>query len=80
MPVVWSAKAAHDLQRIRDRRLVERIMKSVDRLAKTGHGDVKRLQGEDNEFRLRVGGWRVRFTIADETLQVLRVLPRGGAY
>jgi mRNA-degrading endonuclease RelE of RelBE toxin-antitoxin system len=34
------------------------------------------------EWRLRVGGWRVRFTYLppENVLMVLRVLPRGKAY
>jgi mRNA interferase RelE/StbE len=43
--------------------------------------DVRRLQGKE-EWRLRVGDWRVRFTRrpADKLIVVLRVLPRGRAY
>jgi mRNA interferase RelE/StbE len=41
-----------------------------------------RLQGVEREYRLRVGDWRVRFTLdeAIRVMTVLRVLPRGGAY
>lgn len=58
-------------------------MEALDRL--TGNpptGDVVRLAGIDDEWRLRVGDWRVRFTRDLETgvIQVLRVLPRGRAY
>jgi mRNA-degrading endonuclease RelE of RelBE toxin-antitoxin system len=36
----------------------------------------------EDEWRLRVGDWRVRFTRERDTgvIQVLRVLPRGRAY
>lgn len=44
-------------------------------------GDVVKLTGTDDEWRLRVGDWRVRFTRDDTgTIQVTRVLPRGRAY
>ena len=37
--------------------------------------------GSDDEWRLRVGGWRVRFTRSpDGQIQVLHILPRGRAY
>jgi mRNA-degrading endonuclease RelE of RelBE toxin-antitoxin system len=40
-----------------------------------------KLAGSDDEWRLTVGDWRVRFTRDDEQLvHVLRVLPRGRAY
>jgi len=39
-------------------------------------------QGVLRQWRLRVGDWRVLFTLDDaaRTMIVLRVLPRGGAY
>lgn len=44
-------------------------------------GDVKRLS-ESDEYRLRVGGWKVPFQRHDRrlTIVVVRVLPRGRAY
>jgi mRNA interferase RelE/StbE len=58
------------------------VIEAVERLADTGYGDVRPLQGEDREWRLRVGDWRVTFTYEDEAgvLEVLRVLPRDRAY
>jgi mRNA interferase RelE/StbE len=55
---------------------------AVSRFAATGRGDVKRLQGLPTEFRLRVGKWRVRFSLdeARPVIHILRVLPRGEAY
>jgi mRNA interferase RelE/StbE len=51
------------------------------RPSQTPQGDVATLAGADDEWRLRVGDWRVRFTRDDHgTVQVLRVLPRGRAY
>jgi hypothetical protein len=39
----------------------ERVRQALSRLAATGQGDVRRLQGLEEEYRLRVGDWRVRF-------------------
>jgi mRNA interferase RelE/StbE len=60
----------------------ERIYEALDRLvADPPAGDVVRLTGSE-EWRLRVGEWRVRFGLDREarTVVVLRVLPRGRAY
>jgi hypothetical protein len=38
-----------------DRLIQARVTAAMDRLASTGHGDVKKLQGRPNDFRLRVG-------------------------
>jgi mRNA-degrading endonuclease RelE of RelBE toxin-antitoxin system len=64
-----------------DRSLRERIHSAVNRYASEGYGDVKRLKGSD-EYRLRVGDWRVRFAldVGERKMSILRVLPRGGAY
>lgn len=45
-------------------------------------GDVKRLEGRRNEYRLRVGGWRILFERHDEPrlIRVTDVRPRGDAY
>ncbi|MGH9063368.1 MAG: type II toxin-antitoxin system RelE family toxin [Acidimicrobiales bacterium] len=45
-------------------------------------GDVRRLRGRQDEWRLRVGDWRVRFVRIDQEhlIDVLAVSPRGSAY
>jgi len=81
--VEWSRAAQKDLRSLDDATR-QRIRRAVHRLAETGHGDVRKLQGVENEWRLRVGDWRVRFTVTPSggivILLVLRVLPRGSAY
>jgi len=78
---VFTARARRDLKRL-DPPVQRRVVAALDRL--TGDppaGDVVRLAGTD-EWRLRVGDWRVRFERDPETgvIYVLRVLPRGRAY
>lgn len=66
-----------------DRPVQQRIIEGLDRLVgDPPAGDVVRLAGPDDEWRLRVGDWRVRFTrdSSKRTVIVLRVLPRGRAY
>ena len=82
-PVLWTDRALRDADRLQ-RRIRERVFAAVDRFAATGHGDVKRLQGRDDESRLRVGDVRVFFRYDADTdgitITVLRVLPRDRAY
>jgi mRNA-degrading endonuclease RelE of RelBE toxin-antitoxin system len=54
----------------------------VERYARSGHGDIVKLEGMGDEYRLRIGDWRVRIEYDDEarTVVVLRVLPRGRAF
>jgi len=80
--VQWQPSALRDLSRL-DRPNQERILEAVERLAHTGLGDVKLLRGKSpKEYRLRVGGWRVRFTRDDSAgyLAVLHVFRRGQGY
>lgn len=77
----WSKDALKTLQRV-DRLTAGRIIRAMERLATTGHGDVKKLAGSVDLYRLRLGGWRVIFT-RDDAVRVMfveRVAPRGGAY
>ena len=57
-----------------------RILTALHCFAESGVGDVKRLKGETEELRLRVGDYRVRFTEESDTLSVDRVLHRREAY
>jgi mRNA interferase RelE/StbE len=42
--------------------------------------NVRKLQGREEEYRLRVGDWRVIFSQDRVILDVLKVRPRGSAY
>ncbi len=65
-----------------DRPVQRRVIEALDRLvAEPPQGDVVKLAGAEDEWRLRVGDWRVRFMRDDDgAVKVLRVLPRGRAY
>ena len=74
--------AQRDLRRL-DPPIRARVINALDGLtSEPPVGDVRRLTGLSDEWRLRVGDWRIRFTRHAETrtVQVLRVLPRGRAY
>jgi len=78
----WTPRAQRDLARL-DRPTRERIVAAVLRLAETRQGDVIKLAGKQPpEYRLRVGGWRVRFAWdqGSGVLIVLHVFNRGQGY
>lgn len=79
--VEWAKRAVKEVVRL-DKPTRNRIVAAVEALATTHQGDVRRLEGRDDEsFRLRVGDWRVIFSFqGDGGLLVLRVRPRGDAY
>jgi mRNA interferase RelE/StbE len=77
---VFSDRAQRDIGRL-DRQVAQRVISALDRLCSDPPvGDVVKLTGSE-EWRLRVGDWRVRFARDDAgTIIVTRVLPRGRAY
>jgi mRNA-degrading endonuclease RelE of RelBE toxin-antitoxin system len=80
--VDWTPHAQRDLLRL-DRPSRERIVAAVLRLAESRQGDVVKLAGKQPpEYRLRVGGWRIRFAWdqGSSVLIVLHVFKRGQGY
>ena len=79
--IKWMEDALAELRRL-DRKTRELIVKAVERLAETGHGDIERVKGSEPVLRLRVGKWRVFFEYMHEeqVIRIAHVYPRGGAY
>ncbi len=75
-----SARAKRDLRRL-DPPVSARVVAALERLAAGDPIDERKLKGID-EWRIRVGDWRVRFTrdLETRTIHVTHVLPRGRAY
>ena len=63
--IEFSRRALDDLDDL-DSQLRERVIVALHRFAETGQGDLIKLRGRDNEWRLRVGNWRVRLEIDNE--------------
>lgn len=74
-------RAERDMRRL-DPPVQRRVFAALDRLAEDDPSlDVLKLTGQE-QWRLRVGDWRVLFE-RDESIRVIaviRVLPRGRAY
>ena len=61
-----------------DKAMKQRLKKAIEDLPK---GDVKRLKGSDSLYRLRVGGWRIVFSLPDtNTILIEKIAPRGDVY
>ena len=78
--LVFRPAAFKDLQRL-DPGTQTRILEALERLSKFEYGDVKKLRGEQGQFRLRVGKWRVFFRYESPNLLIVRGIDnRGEAY
>jgi mRNA interferase RelE/StbE len=62
-----------------DENMQLRIIKAINQLPL---GDVKKLQGNTEDYRLRVGNYRIIFSKDDENLIILiiEIAPRGEVY
>jgi mRNA interferase RelE/StbE len=77
----FESRAERDLGRL-DPPVARRVIAALDRvLDRDSSVDLRRLRGTD-EWRLRVGDWRVRLQLDFEarTVIVVRILSRGRAY
>lgn len=77
--IAFTDQARTDVRRL-DIPTAMRIFAGIHRFAETGVGDVKRIEGEPDELRLRIGDYRVRFVEEADAIHVKRVLHRSEAY
>ncbi len=78
-----SPEATKSLKRITDRRLHDRLIAAIAALgADPRPAGCLKLVGEVDQWRVRVGDWRIVYVIAEGRLVVIvvRVGVRGGVY
>lgn len=72
--VTWQEKAWKQVKRIGDRKIKERIMSSVKNLESFPQcGNVKALTNHRYPYRLRVGDWRVFFTVVGGEITIITI-------
>ena len=80
--IEWKTSALRELKRL-DRPVVPRIVSAVDSLADNPFPKgVRKLQGTDHTYRIRVGDYRILYEVCQNVLriQVVRVRHRKDAY
>lgn len=76
MEIQITKRAVKDIKKL-DASTRDRVLKGIYKLP---IGDVKRLQGYANYYRLRIGDFRVVFSLNNDIIIVSAVLPRGEVY
>jgi len=77
--IEWKEHAVQDIEKL-ENSIVRRIIKKVDELSENPFSkDIKRLKGS-NDFRLRVGDYRVIFEINKDKIIILKVGHRKNIY
>lgn len=76
MRIEYSKKAVKYINSI-DMTTKKRLKGAIEKIPL---GDIKRLQGVKDGYRLRIGDLRVLFSIENDTIYIDNILPRGQAY
>ena len=76
MRLIITKTAEKSIKRL-DRPTRKRIVEGIYKLP---YGDIKKLTGHANTFRLRIGDFRVIYFSDGYTITIADVLPRGEAY
>ncbi len=78
--IEWLDEASDDVRAI-DRSTAMRLFEGILRFSRTGAGDVNTLHGDmAGAFRLRLGDYRVLFTMEDGEMRIFGVRHRSEAY
>ncbi len=78
--IEWLDEARADVRQL-DRPTALRLFDGIFRFARTGGGDVAPLHGVmSGSFRLRLGDYRVLFTLEQGSMRILGVRHRSEAY
>jgi len=77
--IEWKESAIREIEKL-DRSITSRIYKKVDELKSDIYSmDIKRLRGSD-DFRLRVGDYRIIFSLINNKLTILKIGHRKKIY
>ena len=84
MKVQFTRKFTKDVAAIRDAQLRRRVQQVIFRVEEAGSllelADVKKLEGSDQFFRVRIGDYRVGFVLENDTVVFMRLLHRSDIY
>jgi mRNA-degrading endonuclease RelE of RelBE toxin-antitoxin system len=80
--VYWSQPAVDDLAGVFSKRPrdAQKVVLSVRTFGRDGRGDLKKLSGPTDEWRLRAGDWRVILTLRGDHAWISQVDNRRDAY
>lgn len=76
MRIEYSKKAVKYINST-DRSTKKRLKDAIEKIPL---GDIKKLQGVEDGYRLRVGDLRVLFSMEDNKIYIDNIIPRGQAY
>jgi mRNA interferase RelE/StbE len=80
MDVELTSTAIKQYERLNEPAL-SRITDAIDKLEREPpEGDIKELKGHPGVYRLRIGGYRILYTVEDTCIDVFKIARRGQVY
>ncbi|MDD3138650.1 MAG: type II toxin-antitoxin system RelE/ParE family toxin [Lachnospiraceae bacterium] len=76
MAFIYTKQAVKNIKNL-DGTIKNRIKEGIEKIP---FGDIKKLQGYNNLYRLRIGSYRVIYEVVADNIIIDAVLPRGEAY
>lgn len=76
MRIEYSKKAVKYINEV-DKKTKGRLKEAIEKIP---FGDIKKLQGVEEGYRLRVGDLRVLFSMEQDKIYIDNIIPRGQAY
>ena len=80
--ILWKSSAQKELKKI-DRPLIARIISAVEQLSENPYPQTcKKYKGTEHTFRIRIGSYRVIYTVIEKTLtiEIIKVGHRQNIY
>ena len=80
--VAWERPALEALLALAraDPGTARRVLNAIYHFAEEAQGDVRKLEGASDLWRLRTGDWRVIFTRREGTVSIVEIVNRRDAY
>jgi mRNA interferase RelE/StbE len=82
--IAFEASFARDLRRVRDKQLLHRVQQVIEGVREAATIDavagMKKMQGYDTFFRLRLGDYRIGMEVVDDQVIFVRLLHRKDIY
>ncbi len=84
MRVKFESSFARDLKRIKDRKLLKQVGEAIQRFETASElsdaGDVKKLKGAQDAYRMRIRSHRLGFLFKESVIIMVRFLDRREIY
>ena len=84
MKATFHKSFTRDLKKIKDQAILDRIRKAIEQVEAAAAlqeiGDLKKMSGTGNYYRIRVGEYRIGVAVEGDVVEFVRCLPRRDLY